>query len=403
VPEDSVPPDLAKLKARVLANQSFDYLQKGHWLTIAKSWTWRLTATYFWFWVVTTLVQSYPSIATRGAWSFVDSLTSSLAVMGVAPTNLADFGIVLGGLWLLAITALRPSRLVVLAAYTAVFPFLVIAALILKVFVEPTPEKKREIRPRGLTHRGRPLPVRAFLFVVFLAWFVLYGNSAVKSMLAFGVLVAGVLFGTQVLRSFIVFQAVFRLKSSVVTWFEALAYALVSLATSDMEKATIAVNKGEPKEHPYRYFHLAHIFFRRVALFARGRRGQILAAALVVVDYIWALSLLCLLAVAFWAVTIQTFSAPKNLPIDQLLSFTLAHFVSGITAPPRPANIPFWIDAGASITSWILFVVYLAAASASISERQKQMAEVVALSYKRLRFCARALGRTDYLLRRRKK
>jgi len=102
-------------------------------------------------------------------------------------------------------------------------------------------------------------------------------------------------------------------------------------------------------------------------------------------DYVLSLITLGIAAISFWTLALRAALAPVASDYSALLRYTMAHFFSGVSIPQRNATLPLWLDIGPSVTSWVLFVLFIGPTASLLPLRQQAFAARVELSYKRLR------------------
>ncbi len=97
-------------------------------------------------------------------------------------------------------------------------------------------------------------------------------------------------------------------------------------------------------------------------------------------------------AILFWALFSKAL-APENLDISTCLQLSASYFLPGLDKPELSIIIPNWVSISASVTAWIIFVLYLSPAGNLIPDKQKLYINQLALTRKAYKNCVFAINK----------
>ncbi|MFZ0863666.1 MAG: hypothetical protein WCA27_13480 [Candidatus Sulfotelmatobacter sp.] len=201
------------------------------------------------------------------------------------------------------------------------------------------------------------------------AWFLLYGGSSSRRPNLVGCVISGVVFLAFAYRALDKTSPVDEQDTAVfaqwalrgvVIMRNAAQRAIDNPPKNKLEAASALRTNGFLIQ-PFRY--LTVVF--------RGRRGRDRIAMIVLVEYIVFLVILAVSAILFWALAMRTaIPSGQIISLRTALRLSASHFLPGITEL-SPVPLPWWAEFGPSLTSWVLFVVYIGAVGAALPVRQE--------------------------------
>jgi hypothetical protein len=356
-------------------------------LSIAKAWAWRFTASYLWVRWLLTIVNGR-NLLTGAEGMAANRIGALLSLVGFAPSSGPHLGPVLVGLWLLLITGFSPIQLLAgLPLYILFFPFSVMVVLIfrkaLKKSVATT--QQSDIVPLPKTRRGFPVLPVAITFLV--VWFLLYGGSSAQRPNVMGCIISAIIFLALAYRALD--------KTSPIDDGDTVAlsrWAMRGLLT--MKNAAQKAIDSPPKNslEAIAALRMNGLFikpFRCITILFKGRRGRDRIAMIMLIEYILFLIILAVSAILFWALAIRTaVSNGQAVSLATALGISASHFLPGI-ATVSPVSLPWWIEFGPALTSWVLFVVYIGPVGAALPLRQEAFLKQITPLHKDFRLVAK--------------
>lgn len=360
-----------------------DALRTTRWGHQAKKFAWRLTGCALWASIVASwLGLEGPFYRVVSAIS--DALRSAVAAADLIPPNTRYLRHVLRWGWWLVITNFRVTELVGLAFYCLAFPFTFLLYLIFRKFLSSYLRDRSAVaKQKGLIALRPGSHYRALITTALLAWFLLYGDSGVIIQVELGAALAALLFLALAFRALLGARPAAEDDAAIFPRIERVFY---SFADALLKRAREKPANTKLEVWFLRSIHEpARNLCRRITLFIRGRRGRLRVSAIVMADYVLSLITLGIAAISFWTLALRAALAPVASDYSALLRYTMAHFFSGVSIPQRNATLPLWLDIGPSVTSWVLFVLFIGPTASLLPLRQQAFAARVELSYKRLR------------------
>ena len=345
-----------------------------------KRWSWRLTASLAWLHVFSFLFAGRDVFSIPERW-LAQGVVSILATMGFAPTNPTYFRSAAKAGWVLLITGFSLTGVLGLFLYIVfflfVFPFLLLAG--------------RRLREAGTGASNYPsrrtsgpkarVATRAVWCALF-AWVFLYGNAAQGRQILPGLILTGAL---ALIFTFRAFERARPLIDTEPTLFDSLLEFETKIldAVRNQDKTTTPKTRAEASIR-LKIWWFARAISRTVALILRGSRGAKRTSLLILAEYVVSFLLVGSSAVTFWALAVRFSSAPRPVSFSLCLWASAYHFLPGLATPPIPVP-PLWVQGGASITAWVLLVLYAGPASSVVSARQHAYVRRLRALYPRYR------------------
>jgi hypothetical protein len=389
--EESTPPPLmpapastdALVAQRAEDSALRDTLLSARWGYRAKQGAWRVTAFALWASILT----SWLGIDRAFSWIVTvlgDTVRAAVAAANLTPTNTRYLSHVLRWGWFLVITNFRAAELLGLAVYCLAFPFSLCLYLFFRKFHRLyLRDRTSAAKQKGLVAPKRPTHYRALFATFLLAWFLLYGDTTNPRHLQIGAALASLLFLALAFRAFLGARPAAEDDAVIIPQLESFFYAVAAALMKGVNEKTPA-SKVEVW-----ILHSIHEpgrnLCRRITLLIRGRRGRLRASAIIMADYMLSLVILGLSAILFWTLALKATIAPAAEDYAAAFRYTMAHFFAGVSIPQRNPTFPLWLDIGPSVTSWVLFVLFIGPAASLLPMRQQAYAVRVHGSYKRLR------------------
>jgi hypothetical protein len=352
-----------------------------------KRYAWRLTALACWV---------YGAIYVCGGGRFLKRLDAALlsaileilSNLGFAPGRLAFFPAVIGSLWLLFISAFSWSQMAGLTLYVFFGPLTAFLLLRYGKVLEAAREQGRRTASsvRDLTP-ARPVWTYA-LIVCLTAWFLLYGDSPLRIPLIAAIFLAGLLFSVRVYRTF-VYTALED--PTGMKWIERYSVVVTRqikrLGDEIKEKKAIDVKSLAISRGWWRRYQRILRFLSRW-LYGDAARNR--AALIVMFRYMFNLCVVGSLAILFWALMIRYSSGSPMAKVGDSVLASASRLIPGVPEPVS-LNYPNWVKAGASVTAWLVFVLYAGPVASLFPSLQERYIRETAKLYTRLRLSRTAL------------
>lgn len=335
----------------------------------AKAWAWRFTASYLWVrWLLT--IMNGRNVLAGIESAAVSKAGALLSFVGFAPSSAPLLSPVLVGIWVLLIAVFSPIQLLAgLPLYIICFPCTLLVALIYRKTLKAAPDQTQQGNMVPLPRTKRSFPVVSVAVSLLVAWFLLYGGSSSRRPNLVGCVISGVVFLAFAYRALDKTSPVDEQDTAVfaqwalrgvVIMRNAAQRAIDNPPKNKLEAASALRTNGFLIQ-PFRY--LTVVF--------RGRRGRDRIAMIVLVEYIVFLVILAVSAILFWALAMRTaIPSGQIISLRTALRLSASHFLPGITEL-SPVPLPWWAEFGPSLTSWVLFVVYIGAVGAALPVRQE--------------------------------
>jgi hypothetical protein len=356
-----------------------------------KRYAWRITGFYFWLRFVLWIAGEDDWLTLLGQRSSQWAI-STLASFGYAPTGATHLPLVAKVGWILTVTEFSIGQLIGLFLYLLTFPVIMLFIIFFNEAFETTRANiaSKEEKPHGLSSRRQSWPLFTIAAFGLLAWYLLYGDAS-----TFRTIIPGVLFAF-ILLLLLAYRAFQRAKPASISD-AAILNSLERNAAVALTGMTnnLADNLKKPRAElsvTLRVNSLQKWQLIRTAAFLRGKKGKDRVYIILVFQFAFSLLLLGVSAVLFWALVIRAVSHPL-LSFSTCALIAMSHFLVGIETPHIEAVIPVWATLGPSITAFILFGVYVAAAASLLPGKQQAYAERASAAYLKLRLSAVLYGR----------
>jgi hypothetical protein len=362
-------------------------IQVAKFQSSLKRYAWRLTALSCWLHVTIYMFGGGKFLKRLNAALF--SLTLEvLSNLGFAPGHLSFLPFVMKLLWLLFITAFSWSQMAGLALYVIFWPLTIFSLVRYKEALQSAREqgRRKANSVRDLTP-ARPVWTYA-LIVCLVAWFLLYGNSPLRIPLITAIFLAGLLFSVRVYRTF-VYTALED--PTGMKWIERYSAVVTRqikrLGDEIKEKKAIDVKSLAISRWWWRRYQRILRFLSRW-LYGDAARNR--AALVAMFRYMFNLGAVGSLAILFWALMIRYSSGSPMAKVGDSVLASASRLVPGVPEPVS-INYPDWVKAGASVTAWLVFVLYAGPVASLFPSLQERYIKETAKLYTRLRLSRTAL------------
>jgi hypothetical protein len=155
---------------------------------------------------------------------------------------------------------------------------------------------------------------------------------------------------------------------------ETVGLPLFTGANDAIEKAKNAKTKSDLFGNLFMY-RKARSVWRNLALLMRGEQGRNRLYLLLLADYVVSFLVLGTAAVLFWAIVAKSVSVPSTSSLTDFIHLSSSYLMPNIKSPLSGANLPLWVEMGSSITSFILFVLFVGAAASVLPSRYSVYAD----------------------------
>jgi hypothetical protein len=317
-----------------------------------------------------------------------------LVYIGFAPSNPDLLPTLFKVFWILCITRFAWVQVIGLALYVGTAPLWVLWEPFFgwlrrkKGIAAPKPPPQEEAIPPDF-------PLSSFVITSLLAWFVLYGNSSSRGPLIGALVLTGCLFAICIARASIYTMIInvrsegrlSRIANAPVDYLLRIMkqIALGEIKTDDQLMKSLAAQKWMLR------------LFRRISVYFHGKAGMRRAALMVFLQYMMNLTILGLLTVLFWALVIKLTNSPSIVSISGALWASASHVIPGIP-DSEGIKVSRAVQAGISLTAWMIFVLYAGPVASMFPMYQEQCLKQVSEFEASLRTGRRLLYRwTDAL------
>ena len=355
-------------------------------LSILKRYAWRLTA--FWCWAHSIFYLFGGKALLRSLHSDVFSeMIGVLSNLGFASGNAQLLPFVLRLLWILFITSFSWLQIVGLAFYVIFWPVVLLFLVRHWETLEGIRSKTMDSQNFRSLRQDRPIWTYA-LMTSLIAWFVLYGSSSLRTPLIVAIVLTGLLFSARVYRALVYTTLNDRTGRGWIDRYTAAAVVQLEGAVNNLrEKKTLDLNSLSASLWSLRLSQRILRFFSR---WLYGRAARTRAALFVLVKYMFNLCVLGGLAILFWALLIRYSSAPPMPNVGASLLASASRVIPGVPEPNKLVY-PDWIKAAASITAWMVFVLYAGPVASLFPVLQERFIKETSMLYVRLRIARKAL------------
>lgn len=365
-----------------------------HFPFIAKQIAWRVTAAWIWLYV---LAAMFGQRAHINIWEQNAALLLAriLTQAGFAPSHPALLPRFVKLLWLLTMCSFSWVQM------AGFFLFYLPSSPLLLVFRKRRKQYKGE-RAKALEkarREGKETPhlnISFALFVLLLAWFLLYGETTQRYPLVIAMVITGLLFISRVSRALVyAAPADFSQKSRSEAFFS---------GSRDFVRKTFE-NLKEGKITSVRQLNWSIWLatrFLRTARFASawlyGRAARRRAALLVLIRFMANLAILGAISIMFWAFVIKYAAIPTSGGLKEALFASASRTIPGIP-DASSLRVGANIQTFASVTAWLIFVLYAGPVASLFPAFQDRIIAQTAHRYSSLRSARKALYRFIEFLR----
>lgn len=339
-----------------------------------KRFFWRATASLIWLHVIAHWY-SHKGRLFYFERQFFISLESGLAASSFTPSNPHYFAIFLKLAWLSLLSGFSViEALWYVTLYVPFFPFSMGFILWRGNAWRKEMEQKKMVG--GL---ARPAPRHTYtlrLIALMLAWLLLYGRSHERIPQLVGIVIVGALLLDRASSAFAFAGSIETAKSGILD-------ALILLNQQTNAAELIDETKVTPRailKLKLFCFRSWYWFLRFLYGITRGKKGRNRAALVILIQYVYALLLLGLVAIFFWSLIIRFNVNSSGFGISVAFLASAGRVFPGLSSPAG-LKIPLWIDLGSSMTAWLLFVVYAGPAASVFPTVQAAYIKLIADSY----------------------
>jgi len=155
---------------------------------------------------------------------------------------------------------------------------------------------------------------------------------------------------------------------------EKIGLALFTGVVETVTRARKAKTKSELVGSLFMY-QKARFIWRNLALLMRGEQGRNRLYLLLLIDYVTSFLVLGTAAVLFWGIVGRTVSVPTTSSLTAFIHLSSSYLLPNIKSSISGSNLPLWVQMGSSITSFILFVLFVGAAASLLPYRYSAHAD----------------------------
>jgi hypothetical protein len=338
---------------------------------------WRITAAGYWsWWLIRFLLGS--EFLSRLSSGLMTKLVGFLSSVGFAPSHSEHLPKILRYGWLLTIVGFKSFELMGLAIYIYTAPLILLLYLFFRGY-------GKDLRAAQTVKKGlRPPRVRRPALTTFslllLGWFVLYGEANSRNALIVGAVLSGCLFLSLASRTFQRVRPPIHPNPEKQSLGEAIGLPLFTGAQEAIEKAKKAKTKSDVIGSLFMYRKASSIW-RNLALLIRGEQGRNRLYLVLLTDYVVSFLVLGAAAVLFWAIVAKTVSVPTTSALTTFIHLSSSYLMPNIKSPVALESLPLWVEMGSSVTSFVLFVLFVGAAASLLPSRYAAYADRVSKRY----------------------
>jgi hypothetical protein len=332
---------------------------------------WRVTATGYWlWWIVSFFLGS--ELLHRFSSAMMVRLVGFLSSVGFTPTHSEYLPKILRFGWLLTIVGFNPIELLGLWIYVCIAPLTLLLYSIFKDYGKDL--RKAQTEKKGLRPPKVRRPAVTTFSLLLLGWFVVYGEASSRRTLMAGAILSGFLFFSLASRTFQRVRPPMHTNPERSGIAEMVAMPLFTGATDAVTKAANAKAKSDMLGSLFIY-QKARFIWRNLALLMRGEAGRNRLYLLLLADYVISFLVLGTAAILFWAILDKTLSVPTTPSLSTFIHLSSSYLMPNIKSPLSGENLPLWAQMGSSITSFVLFVLFVGAAASLLPSRYSAYAE----------------------------
>lgn len=339
--------------------------------------TWRVTAGGYWlWWIIAVLLGS--EFLNRFSSAMITKLVGFLSSIGFAPSHSEHLPKILRYGWLLTIVGFKPIELVGLMIYIYAAPLTLLLYFVFKGYGKDlglAQAGKKGLRPPKVRR-----PALTIFSLLLLGWFLLYGEANSRRALVAGAILSGSLFLSLATRTFQRVRPPMNPNLERAGLGETAGLPLFKGAKDAIEKAKNAKVKSDLIASLLIY-RKARYVWRNLALLMRGEPGRNRLYLLLLADYVVSFLVLGTAAVLFWAIVAKSVSVPTSFSLTDFVHLSSSYLMPNIKSHLGDGNLPLWVEMGSSITSFILFVLFVGAAASLLPSRYSVYADRLTKRY----------------------
>ena len=383
----AAPSTSAVLDAQIVRPEPIRAMRKSEKL---KKIAWRVTATGYWLWWIISFCLG-SELLHRFSSAMMVRLVGFLSSVGFTPTHSEYLPKILRFGWLLTIVGFNPIELLGLWIYVYIAPLTLLLYFILKDYGKDL--RKAQTEKKGLRPPKVRRPAVTTFSLLLLGWFVVYGETSSRRTLMAGAILSGLLFLSLASRTFQRVRPPMHTNPEKTGIAEMIAMPLFTGAADAVTKAANAKAKSEMLGSLFIY-QKARFIWRNLALLLRGEAGRNRLYLLLLADYVISFLVLGTAAILFWAILDKTLSVPATHSLSTFIHLSSSYLMPNIKSPLSGENLPLWAQMGSSITSFVLFVLFVGAAASLLPSRYSAYAERLKNRYRVNRKFALAFKKT---------
>jgi hypothetical protein len=359
-----------------------------HFPLIVKQVLWRLTAAWLWLYLIAALSGHRAVITTWDSRAFVVA-TNLLVRVGFSPSSPAALSNSLKLLWLFAICSFSWIQVLsFLILYVPFAPLLFVFRKGRKGYKDERAKALAKARTQGTAVNSNSSGF-ALLFIL-LTWFALFGGTSEHNPLLIAMVLTALLFVTRVNRAlYFATPLEFSRQKRV--------EALIRASQTFFQTTIDNFKAGKVSE----VSHLRIIIWscgrllrlsRLVSTWLYGRAAKKRAALIVLVRFMINLAILGSLSILFWAFAIKYSADPPNVGLKEALLASASRAIPGVP-DSSSLHVNAAIQAFASITAWLIFVLYAGPVASLFPSFQERVIAQTTEGYKSLRSARKVLYR----------
>jgi hypothetical protein len=309
-----------------------------------------------------------------------------LSSVGFAPVNTSLLSGVLKTSWILIITGFNPFEVLGLFLfYVLAMPFWLTLYLAFRKHWNTGETAEEAEQSRTKTPWKWVFPTTALLFV---AWFLLYGNATTKPQLLPGVFLCGLFSLILIYRLLLKPSPNNETKLPVLHWLTVLSYHIAKSTSDRIKKDN--TNKSE-LEAARKINGFIRRLTTRLTYFIKSSLSRNRIPNYVLAEYLVSLVVVAGTCIVFWALLIKAGVYPQA-SFTTTFHLSASHFLPGVQPPETSPATPLWSNLGPAATAWVLFVLYIGPAASMLPEKQKSTVGALRDLYKLYRKSLLNLG-----------
>lgn len=290
--------------------------------------------------------------------TFFLHLSSFLTNFGFAPSNPSTLFVCLKLLWLFTICAFSWIQIIgFFSIYVPFLPLMLLTRIIFRNRVEPY-RKMREESFKTARKSGDQISKRTWgfpLLCLLLLWFVLYGQTSARYPLFLALALTAFLFCSRVVAAL-----TFAVPTDRGPWVR--IEALSASARKFVNNSSESLKNGQilDKWNLKLKIWTGLFLLRNLRLWSRwlfGKRARRRTALIVLFHFMLNLAALGATSILFWGIAIKLALSPAHVSFSAALLASASRTIPGIP-DPSTLSVPSIIQTLASLTAWLVFVLY---------------------------------------------